>query len=148
MGRKSKKKSEAQAVAERAAEIKGQARVLADEGGEAMKEFASTTGVAAKEFAHTAFEAAKDLLETVEKAGQRLEKESKPARKRGRKLLKAGVAIGAGVFIATNEKARGAIAQLIGRGGGGAADPWETTEGEGFTQTPVPETPATTEPTS
>ncbi len=143
MGRKNRKKSEAQAVADRAAEIKGQARVLADEGGEAMKDFASTTGVAAKEFAHTAFEAAKDLMETVEKAGQRLEKESKPARKRGRKLLKMGIAVGAGVFIATNEKARGAISQLIGRGGDGGPDPWETTDANGFTQAPAPEAPAT-----
>jgi hypothetical protein len=103
---------------ERAAEIKEQAKAVAGEGSEALKEFAAHTGTAAKEFANKAGEAAKELVESIEKAAKGVSEKDEP--KRGRRLLKLTVAIGAAAFVATNEGARKAIKSLIGRGGDSA----------------------------
>lgn len=142
MGRKKDRKEAQQEMAERAHEIREKAKVMADEGGEAFKDFAGTTRVAAKDFATTAFEAAKQMLETVEQAGERFEKQAQPKR-RGRKLLKAGIALGAGAALFANESFRNLVAQKLGFGGG-EPEPWETpaaTSGNGeFTQPPVSQT--------
>ena len=107
MGRRKK-------ATERVEEIKDQAKAVAGEGSEALKEFATHTGTAAKEFANKAGEAAKELVESIEKAAKGVTQEEEP--KKGRRLLKLTVAIGAAAFVATNESARKAIKSLIGRG--------------------------------
>lgn len=107
MGRRNK-------TAERVEEIKDQAKAVAGEGGEALKDFASHTGAAAKEFAAKTGEAAKELVESIEKAAKGVTEEEEP--RRGRRVLKLAVAIGAAAFVATNENARKAIKGLINRG--------------------------------
>lgn len=107
MGRRKK-------TAERVEEIRDQAKAVAGEGGEALKDFAAQTGTAAKEFANKAGEAAKELVESIEKAAKGVTEKEEP--KRGRRLLKLTVAIGAAAFVATNEGARKAIKSLINRG--------------------------------
>ncbi len=107
MGRRKK-------AAERVEEIKDQARAVAGEGSEALKDFAAQTGTAAKEFANKAGEAAKELALSIEKAAKGVTQEEEP--KKGRRLLKLTVAIGAAAFVATNESARKAIKSLINRG--------------------------------
>jgi hypothetical protein len=109
MGRRKK-------AAERATEIKDQAKAVAGEGSEALKEFATHTGTAAKEFANKAGEAAKELVDSIEKAAKGVTQEEEP--KRGHRLLKLTLAIGAAAFVATNESARKAIKSLINRGSG------------------------------
>jgi hypothetical protein len=111
MGRRKK-------TAERVEEIKDQAKAVAGEGREALKDFAAHTGTAAKEFANKAGEAAKELVESIEKAAKGVSQEEEP--RRGRRLLKLTVAIGAAAFVATNESARKAIKSLIKRGDTGA----------------------------
>jgi hypothetical protein len=125
MGRRSDRKQADKELAERAQDLKQKAKVVADEGGEAVRDFASTTGAAAKDFAQTAFQAAKELVDVVERAGERLEKESKPARKRGRKLFKATIAVGAGVALLANESARNFLASKLGFGAR-EPEPWES----------------------
>ena len=95
-------------------EIRDQAKAVAGEGSEALKDFAAQTGTAAKEFASKASDAAKEFVESIEKAAKGATAEPEP--KRGRKLLKLTLAIGAAAFVATNEGARKAIKGLIGRG--------------------------------
>ncbi|HVL82107.1 MAG TPA: hypothetical protein VM840_11020 [Actinomycetota bacterium] len=119
---RSKKKPTAEELRHRASDIKEKAAILAEEGKPALRDFSSTTSAAAREFATTAFSAAKELMEVVEKAADRLEEQSKPARRRGRKLLKASIAIGAGVFLFTNEKVRSTVTGLMG--GGSEPEPW------------------------
>ena len=140
MGRK-RKKAETE-MGEKAAEIRQQAKILADESGDAVRDFASTTGSAARDFAHTAYSAAKELLETVEKAGDRLDKETKPPRRRGRKILKLGAAIGVGAFLFTNDSVRNAIRDKLGFGAG-QPEPWEapaSTPSDGEFSQPVSQT--------
>ncbi len=115
MGRRSKSKD----VKDRAAEIKDQAREVAGQSGEALKEFAAHTGNAAKDFATKASEAAKELVESIEKAAKSVTEEKEEPR-RGRRLLKLLIVGGAGVAIATNERARNAISKALGRGRSGA----------------------------
>lgn len=122
MGKK-RKERETQ-IAERAAELREGARELAETGGKAFDEFAHTTGSAAKDFAQTSYDAARHFLETVEQAGERLNKRTKPSRRRGRKVLKATVAVGAGAALLANEKVRGFLGRQIARFGGGGADTW------------------------
>jgi hypothetical protein len=107
MGRRKK-------AAERVEEIKDQAKAVAGEGGEALKDFAAQTGTAAKEFASKASDAAKELVESIEKAAKGVTEQEEP--RRGRRLLKLGIAIGAAAFVATNDSARRAIKSLIKRG--------------------------------
>jgi hypothetical protein len=113
MGRRKK-------AAERAAEIKDQAKAVAGEGSEALKDFASHTGTAAKEFANKAGEAAKEFVESIEKAAKSATQEEEP--KKGRRFLKLTLAIGAAAFVATNESARKAIKSLINRGSSTSSD--------------------------
>lgn len=122
------KKPTADELKVRAADIKEKASILAEESKPALKDFSTTTSAAAKEFATTAFHAAKELMEVVEKAGDRLEKQSKPARRRGRKLLKATIAIGVGAFLFSNEKVRNTVKGLMG--GQEEPEPW-TPPGDG-----------------
>jgi hypothetical protein len=110
MGRRKK-------ATDRVEEIKDQAKAVAGEGSEALKDFATHTGSAAKEFASKASDAAKELVESIEKAAKGVTQEEEP--KRGRRLLKLTLAIGAAAFVATNESARKAIKSLIGRGDSG-----------------------------
>ena len=110
MGRRKK-------ATERVEEIKDQAKAVAGEGGEALKDFAAQTGTAAKEFASKASDAAKELVESIEKAAKGVTVEEEP--RRGRRLLKLSIAIGAAAFVATNESARRAIKSLIKRGDSG-----------------------------
>ncbi len=106
----------------RSVELREKAAVIAGEGGEALKEFSSTTGTAAKEFATTAYAAAKELLEVIEKAGERLEQQSKPVRRKSHKLLKTTLALGVGAAIFTNEKVRSLVSSKLG--GGSQPEPW------------------------
>jgi len=122
--RRKRKRRAAEELAERAEEFAGHAKEIAADGGEAVGEFAAATGEAAKEFATRAFDAAKDMLETVERAGEKMDGKTRPARRRGRKLLKATIVIGAGVALATNEKVRNAISQAIGRARGDEPEVW------------------------
>ena len=126
---RNKKKQTADELRDRAADIKEKASILAEEGKPALKDFSSTTSAAAKEFATTAFSAAKELMEVVEKAAERLEEQAKPARRRGRKVLKASIALGAGIFLFTNEKVRSTVSGLMG-GGNQEPEPW-TPPGDG-----------------
>lgn len=96
----------------RANEIRDQAREVAGHGGEALKAFAEETGVAAKDFAGKAKEAAKEFVDAIEKAAKSA---GEPEPKRGRKFLKLVLAIGAGIAIFSNERARSAISSVLGR---------------------------------
>jgi hypothetical protein len=107
MGRRKK-------ATDRAAELKDQAKAVAGEGGEALKDFAAQTGSAAKEFATKASAAAHELVESIEKAAKGATEQEEPHR--GRRLLKLFIAVGAGIALATNESARKAIKSLIKRG--------------------------------
>lgn len=105
-----KKRKEA---AKRATDIKDQAKEVAGQGGEALKEFASSTGVAAKEFAGKASDAAKEFVETIEKAAKNAGAEEE--HHRGRRFLKLTLAVGAGIAVFSNDKARNAIKSVLGR---------------------------------
>lgn len=117
MGRRSKSKE----VKERAFEIKDQAREVAGQSGEALKEFAAHTGNAAKEFATKASDAAKELVDSIEKAAKSVGEEAEEPR-RGRRLLKVLIVGGAGIAIATNERARAAISKALGGSRTGSVD--------------------------
>ncbi len=108
MGRNKKKDP-----ATRAAELREQAKEVAGHSGEALKAFADKTGGAAKDFATVARDAAKDLVDAIEKAGKKIEPE--PPKHRGRKLLRNLVILGTGVAVLTNDRARSAISQALGR---------------------------------
>jgi 4-hydroxyphenylpyruvate dioxygenase-like putative hemolysin len=105
MGRRKK-------ATERVEEIKDQAKAVAGEGGEALKDFASQTGTAAKEFASKASDAAKELVESIEKAAKGVD----PEPRKSRRLLKLTLAIGIGTAVFANERARSAISKVLGRG--------------------------------
>lgn len=125
--------------ANRVEELREQAREVAGQSGEALKDFAETTGNAAKEFASTARGAAKDLLDTIEKAGKGVEPEE---RRRGRRLLRLTVAVGAGIAIFTNERVREAISGAVRRSRGTTTpDVWrpETSTGNGEVRETVKE---------
>lgn len=108
--------------ATRVEELREQAREVAGQSGEALKDFAETTGVAAKEFASRARDAAKELVESIERASKRVEPEEP---RRGRRLLKVGLAIAVGVAVFANERARGAIGGAVRRARGGSTpDVW------------------------
>lgn len=119
-----KKKAQEQELKERATEVREEAQELAQTSGEAFDRFAGTTGAAAKDFANTAVDAAKELLDTVEKAGERFNSQTKPARKRGRKFLKAVVVIGAGAALAANENVRGFVSRKVSGLRGESIDTW------------------------
>ncbi len=133
-------REKAEQVRERAEEARDQAKQLAGAGGEAVRDFADTTGKAARQFAQTALDAAKDLLETVEKAGDRLEQETKPKRRRGRKVLKAGLALGVGAALLANDKVRNTITGVFRGDGDAGEDPWQTSAGDGEAASPAPQT--------
>lgn len=107
--------------ATRVEELREQAREVAGQSGEALKEFAETTGSAAKEFATAARDAAKDLVETIEKASKGVEPQE---RHRGRRFLKTVVVISAGVAIFTNDRVRAAIGGAVRRSRGSTPDVW------------------------
>jgi hypothetical protein len=113
-----KKKKEA---ASRAAELRDQAKEVAGQSGEALKEFAGSTGTAAKEFAEKAGGAVKELVESVERAAKKVQ-EPEPPHRRGRRALRTVLAIGIGVGVLTNERARNAISAAIRRARGGRED--------------------------
>ncbi|HYZ91041.1 MAG TPA: hypothetical protein VFA34_01455, partial [Actinomycetota bacterium] len=75
-------------AASRVEELREQAREVAGQSGEALKDFAETTGSAAKEFASKARDAAKDLVDTIERASKGVE----PEPRRSRRLLKVALA--------------------------------------------------------
>ena len=109
MGRRKDAKKEAKRAAaeakERALLVKDQAREVAGQSGEALKEFASKTK-----------DAAKELVDTIEKAAKSAAHEvNEPEPSKSRKVLKATLAIGAGVAVLSNEKARDAIRNVINR---------------------------------
>lgn len=118
------KKKDTEQLKERAEEVREEARELAESSSEAFDQFASTTGTAAKDFANTAYEAARDLLETVENAGERFNTQTEPTRKRGRKFLKAAVALGAGAALFANENVRDFVGQQVRRVRGDSMDTW------------------------
>lgn len=99
-------------AANRATEIKEQAREVAGQSGEALKGFAEQTGSAAKEFATKTRDAAKELVDQIESAAKGVAQEEP---KRSRRLLKTTLAIGVGVALFTNERVRGAISSLVRR---------------------------------
>ncbi len=99
-------------AANRAAEIKEQAREVAGQGGEALKGFADQTGTAAKEFASKTRDAAKELVEQIEHAAKGVAHEEP---KRSRRFLKMTLAVGAGIALFTNERVRNAISSALGR---------------------------------
>lgn len=106
----------------RVEELRDQAREMAGHSGDALKEFAESTGAAAKEFAGKARDAAKDLVESIDKASKGVEAEEP---RRGRRLLKATIAIGAGVAIFANERVREAVGSAIRRTRGSSVpDVW------------------------
>jgi uncharacterized protein YjbJ (UPF0337 family) len=128
-------------AANRAAEIKDQAREVAGQSGEALKGFAEQTGSAAKEFATKTRDAAKDLVDQIESAAKGVAHEEP---KRGRRLLKTTLAIGVGVALFTNERVRGAISSMLGRGGSEPPEVWRpdgrvTTDGEARTAAAIAE---------
>lgn len=116
-----KKHTKTDDLKDRAADIKEKAAILAEEGKPALKDFSATTSAAAKDFASTAFQAAKELMEVVEKASDRLERQAAPARRRGRKLLKAVIALGAGAALFSNDKVKTALKSKMG---GSEPEPW------------------------
>jgi hypothetical protein len=93
-------------AASRVEELREQAREVAGQSGEALKDFAETTGSAAKEFASKARDAAKDLVDTIERASKGVE----PEPRRSRRLLKVALAVGVGAALFANERVR----ELIG----------------------------------
>jgi hypothetical protein len=97
----------------RANELREQAREKAEHGGEALKAFAEETGVAAKDFAGKAKEAAKEFVDAIEKAAKSAGETPEP--KRGRKFLKLIFAVGAGIAIFSNDRARSALSSVLGR---------------------------------
>jgi hypothetical protein len=103
------------APATRVEELREQAREVAGVSGEALKEFAETTGAAAKEFAGRAREAAKELVAEIERASKRVEASES---RRGRRLLKVGVAVAVGTALLANEKVRNAISGAARRARG------------------------------
>ena len=117
--RKEAKKA-AKEARERASEIKVQAREAAGQSGEALKVFADQTGVAAKDFASKASDAAKELVEQIQKAAKGVTEEEP---KRGRKVLKATLAIGAGLALFANERVRNAITAMVRRESPGTPTP-------------------------
>jgi hypothetical protein len=121
----------------RVEELREQAREVAGQSGEALKDFAETTGVAAKEFASKARDAAKELVETIERASKRVEPEE---RKRGRRLLRVVIAVAAGGAIFANERVREALGGAVRRARGSSApDVWrpEPAGGNGEVREPV-----------
>ena len=115
-----KRKREA---ASRASELRDQAKEVAGHSGEALKEFAGTTGMAAKEFAEKAGSAVKDLVAEVERAAKKVQEPQE--KRRGRRVLRTVVALGIGIGVLTNERARGAISAAIRRARGGGDRPPE-----------------------
>ena len=109
-----------QEPATRVEELREQAREVAGQSGEALKEFAETTGTAAKEFAGRARDAAKELVDTIERASKRVDAEEP---KRGRRFLRVALAVGIGVAIFANERAREALGGAVRRARGGARTP-------------------------
>lgn len=91
--------------ASRVEELREQAREVAGQSGEALKDFAETTGSAAKEFASKARDAAKELVDTIERASKGVDSEPK----RGRRLLKVTLALGVGAALFANERVREAL---------------------------------------
>lgn len=122
--------------ATRVEELREQAREVAGQSSEALKEFAETTGTAAKDFASQARDAAKELVDAIEKASKRVEPEE---RRRGRRFLKTVVVIGAGVAIFTNERVREAIGGALRRSRGSTPDVWrpEPSPSNGAVREPV-----------
>lgn len=118
-GRK-QRKAAAKDARERASELKEQAREVAGHSGEALKGFADVTGAAAKEFAGKTRDAAKDLVEEIEKAAKNVGQEEP---KRGRRVLKMTLAIGAGIALFTNDRVRRAVSSVIRRESGGPDAP-------------------------
>ena len=111
MGSKKKEaKKAAEDAREKAHELKEQAREVAGLSGEALKEFASKTK-----------DAAKELVDQIEKAAKESGIKEEP--KKSRKVLKATLAIGAGIAVLSNEKAREAIKSVISRAKGGSDQP-------------------------
>ena len=130
-------------AANRAAEIKEQAREVAGQSGDALKGFAEQTGTAAKEFASKTRDAAKDLVDQIEHAAKGVAHEEP---KRSRRVLKLTLAVGAGIALFANERARNAISSLLRRQRG--AEPPEvwrpdarttTTDGEARTAAAIAE---------
>ena len=109
--RRKEAKQAAQAAREKALELKDQAREVAGHSGEALKGFAEETSAAAKEFASKTKDAAKELVDTIEKAAKGATEE----KKKGRRVLKTTLAIGAGFAVFSNERARSAIRSVINR---------------------------------
>jgi hypothetical protein len=120
-------------------ELREQAREVAGQSGEALKDFAETTGTAAKEFASRARDAAKELVDTIEKASKGVEREPK----RGRRLLKLVLIAGVGAAIFANERAREALGGAVRRARGSRPTPdvWrpDASPGNGEVREPVRE---------
>lgn len=110
MGRRKQAKAAAEEARERATELRDQAKEVAGHSGEALKAFASKTK-----------DAAKELVDSIEKAAKEAGAEPEPKRK-GRRVLKMTLAIGAGIAVFSNEKARDAIRSVIARAKSGATD--------------------------
>lgn len=133
MSRRSRRRGEE--IAERASELKDQAKEVAGQSSEALKDFASKTK-----------DAAKELLETIEQAAKEAQAETQP-KKKSRRFVKTVLAIGAGVAVFTNERARNAIKSVLNRGGTdeeSQPDVWrpqQTTTGNGTAE----KTPSVTE---
>lgn len=124
MGRR--KTPDAKALADKAAEIKDTATRIADAGAPAVKDFVSATGSAAREFAATTAQAAKELIEATDKAMDKLNAKTAAPRKRGRKLLKMTLALGAAGALFANERFRNAVSSAAGRVRGDTEPlPWE-----------------------
>ena len=101
-------------------ELREQAREVAGQSGEALKEFAETTGSAAKDFASRARDAAKDLVDSIERASKGVEQREP---RRGRRLLRLVLVVGAGAAIFANERAREAIGGAVRRARGSRPTP-------------------------
>ena len=132
-------------AANKATELKDQAREVAGQSGEALKGFAEQTGSAAKEFASKTRDAAKDLVDQIESAAKGVAQEEP---KRSRRLLKTTLAIGVGVALFTNERVRNAISSILGRGQGSEPpEVWRpdarvTTDGEARTAATIGDQPS------
>ncbi len=111
-------------AASRATELRDQAKEVAGQSGEALKEFAGSTGSAAKEFAERAGTAVKELVESVERAAKKVQ-EPEHEKRRGRRTLRTIVALGVGIGVLTNERARNAVSSAIRRARGGGNRPPE-----------------------
>jgi hypothetical protein len=110
-------------AASRATELRDQAKEVAGHSGEALKEFAGTTGSAAKEFAEKAGLAVKDLVAEVERAAKKVQEPEE--KRRGRKVLRTVLALGIGIAVVSNDRARNAISSAIRRARGGGDRPAE-----------------------